>query len=152
MRKDKTKRLPRQKGLAAVEFALTILLVMVVIFWAFEFIMLVYTYNVMAEAAKEGVRYAIVHGANNSSSSGPATGAARDCTTNIAAITTLVQSYASTSFHNIAGMTITVCYLDGNNQPPNRVQVVVSYPFIPYASLGWIPPIINAAAEGRIAN
>ena len=74
MKIRRARRLARDKGLASVEFALTIVFVMIVVFWAFELIMLLYSYSVMANAAKEGVRYAIVHGANNSSPSGPSVG------------------------------------------------------------------------------
>ncbi|MBZ5526886.1 MAG: pilus assembly protein [Acidobacteriia bacterium] len=140
----------RAGGQAAVEFVLTFLAILFLIFWTFELIMLLYSYNVFADAAKEGVRYAIVHGAGNSASSGPASGTANDCTTNVAAVQNVVKAYAKTSFHDISGMTVTVCYLDGTNQSPNRVRVTASYPYIPYIRLGWAPPTIQAAAEGRI--
>jgi Flp pilus assembly protein TadG len=144
------KKRPRGAGQAAVEFVLTFFAILFLIFWTFELIMLLYSYNVFADAAKEGVRYAIVHGAGNSASSGPSTGTASDCTTNMSAVQNVVKTYAKTSFHDISGMTVTVCYLDGTNQSPNRVRVTASYPYVPYIRLGWAPPTIHAAAEGRI--
>jgi hypothetical protein len=138
------------KGSALVEFALTVLVVLVVVFWAWELVMLLYSYNVMAGAAKEGVRYGIVHGSGNSTlCSPPCSGA---CGTSASCVTNVVRNYAKYSFHDMAGMRVTVSYPDGSNQTPNRVRVVVQYPYKPWFALGWSPPTINAAAEGRIVN
>ena len=52
----------KEKGQTLVEFALSIVLVMLLIVGSIELIVTVYTYSVLADAAKEGVRYAIVHG------------------------------------------------------------------------------------------
>jgi len=133
-----------------VEFLLSILLVMFVIFWTFEMAMMIYTYNVLADAAKEGVRYAIVHGSENGISSGPSSGMGSNCATNVSAVQTVVINYAKASFHDVSAMTVTVCYLDGSNQSPNRIRVTVGYAYLPYIKLGWSPPTIRAAAEGRI--
>ena len=38
------------------------------------------------------------------------------------------------------------------NKTPNRVQVVVAYPYQPIFGLGWPTVTVNAAAEGRIMN
>ncbi len=54
-----------EAGQAAVEFALTIVFLMLLIVGFVELIMMLHTYNVIADSAKEGVRYAIVHGAAN---------------------------------------------------------------------------------------
>jgi Flp pilus assembly protein TadG len=150
MRRGEKKRLSREGGQSTVEFALTTVFIVLLILGTIEFIMIIYTYNAMAGAAKEGVRYAIVHGSNNSLPSGPATGTGSNCATNITAVTTTVRTYAKISFHNVSGMTVSVCYLDGNNQPPNRVQVKVFYPYITWFKQKWAVPQINAAAEGRI--
>lgn len=149
-RTEMNKRKQAGRGQASVEFLLTIILVAVAIVWVFELVMLIYSYNVFADAAKEGVRYAVVHGSGNSASSGPLSGSASDCTTNVTAVKAVVLNYAKYSFHDVSGAAVTVCYLDGTNQPPNRVRVTVSYPFIPFTNLGWNPPTIRAAAEGRI--
>ena len=43
----------------------------IMIIGSLEMIVLIYTYNVLADSAKEGVRYAVVHGSRNSTPSGP---------------------------------------------------------------------------------
>jgi Flp pilus assembly protein TadG len=150
MRRGRKNQLRGQRGQATVEFALTTVFIVLLIISTIELIMMIYTYNTIAEAAKEGVRYAIVHGTNSSSPSGPAAGSGSNCATNITAVTTTVQNYAKLSFHNVSAMTVSVCYLDGNNRPPGRVQVQIHYPYIPWFKRSWSVPQINAASEGRI--
>src|SRR5205807_2042005 len=62
-----------EEGSAMIEFTLSAMVLFFVIFWAFELSMTMYTYVVIGEAAKEGVRYAIVHGTGSGSCSGPST-------------------------------------------------------------------------------
>ena len=56
----------------------------------------------------------------------------------------------------MAGITVSVAYPDTANapanKPPNRVQIVVSYPYHPFFNLGWPTVTVYAAAEGRIMN
>lgn len=142
-----------EAGQAQVEFALSILFVLLLIFGIFELSMLLYTYNVMADAAKEGVRYAIVHGSLSSS----------PCTAGCTAVTGtpaqggVVETYAQASFHDITGMTVSLTYPDPatttipSNGAPNRVRVVVAYPYSPLLNLGWPTVTVRAASEGRIA-
>jgi Flp pilus assembly protein TadG len=140
-----------EKGQAMLEFLLSIMLLMFFIFFCFEMIMLLYSYNVLADAAKEGVRYAVVNGSNSATPAGPTTGTTSDCTTNIAPVKSVVNTYAGLTFHDVSLMTVTVCYLDGNNIAPARVQVTVNYTYKPYLNVP-LTPTINAAAEGRIVN
>lgn len=137
-------------GSALVEFALTATFMMFVVFFIWEMVMLMYTYNVVAGAAKEGVRYAIVHGSGNTAPcTEPCVGT---CASGSACVQSVVQMYAQYSFHDVSGMTVNVTYPDGSAQTPNRVRVEVSYPYQPIVDLGWEPPVVNAAAEGRITN
>jgi Flp pilus assembly protein TadG len=152
------KRLNRESGQALVEFALTILAVIFLILGFLELIFMFYTYVVLADSAKEGVRYAIVHGANSVAPlSGPTSGGATSnppCTTsstNIALVQAWVtQHYAGYSLHDPGAMTVDVCYFDGDNKTPHRVGVTVHYPYQPLFGLGWPTITVNAAADGRI--
>jgi Flp pilus assembly protein TadG len=141
-----------EDGQATVEFALTVVFIMLLILAVIEMSMLLYTYNVVANAAKEGVRYAVVHGNHNSSPAGPSC----PCSAiDGAAGTGVVKTYAQFSFHDTSTMTVTVTYPDTANPPanqsPNRVQVKVSYPYQPFFGLGWPTVNVYANAEGRIA-
>lgn len=139
----------RCRGQAMLEFLISIVFLIVVILWTVQMMVFIYTYVALAAAAKEGVRYAIVHGAlnNSGSRSGPDTGTTSDCATNITAVQTATRRAA-----NYSTMTVNVCYLDGNNKMTSRVRVTVSYPIAAMFSLGWSPPTITAAAEGRIVH
>src|SRR5260370_27981377 len=44
------------RGAAQIEFALTILTIVFVMFWMWELVMMTYTMNVLSDSAKEGVR------------------------------------------------------------------------------------------------
>jgi TadE-like protein len=147
------KRLQRsdERGQVLAEFILTIVFTFFTFVAIIELIMFTHTYNVLADSAKEGVRYAIVHGSENGSPSGP--------TCPCVAIdgpagTGVVKSLAQFSFHDTSAMTVTVTYPDTTNPPanqaPNRVRVEVSYPYQAFFGLGWPTVTVHAAAEGRI--
>ena len=140
------------KGQALVEFALTVVFVMLLMLAAIEMMIFIYTYSVLADAAKEGVRYAIVHGTGVGASncSGPG-GAGVTCTDSSAAnVITVVTNYTSLSFHDSSAMTVTPDYQDTSSVAPNRIRVTIAYDYQPIFGLGWPTVRLYAAAEGRI--
>lgn len=138
------------RGQAQVEFVLTILFLMLFIFGTLELILLVYTYNVFADSANEGVRYAIVHGTASANCSGPGGGGVTCTDSSGANVQTAVKSFAQYSMHSTSTMTVTVTYPDGSSAAPSRVAVNISYPYQPFFGLGWPSVTVNAAAAGRI--
>ena len=150
-RTNRSNGLRADRGAAEVEFVLSILTVLFVMFWTWEVVMAVYTYSVIADAAREGVRYAIVHGSKNSNCSGPVPAGFTACPDPSGAnVTAVVRDYASYSFHDISAININVIY-DTYNTSPGRVQVAVTYNFIPYTAFPFHPRL-KATAVGRIAN
>lgn len=146
-------RRPRsQTGALLVEFALSIIILLFTVFWMVEMMLMIYTYNVMADAAKEGVRYASVRGSYSGIGIGPtaAPGSASECYTNSGPVYDRVVKFTELSLHDTEGMTVQVCYLDGSNKPPSRVQVNIDYPLVPYFALPWTPPTVVAQAHGNI--
>lgn len=153
-----------ERGQAQVEFALVIVFLMILVLASLELVSLIHTYNAVADAAKEGVRYAVVHGTNNSAPSGPSCpctdidgpAAPPGTVPGYGSGYGVVQTYAQYGLHDITGITVNVSYPDTANapanKPPNRVQVRVAYPYRPFFNLGWPTLTINAAAEGRIMN
>lgn len=137
-----------------VEFALSILVTFFVVFWIWEMVMAVYTYAVLSDAAKEGVRYAIVHGTRLGAAncSGPG------CTDATAAnVISVVNDYASYSLHDISAINTTVNYYDpapptaaASADPGVMVVVSVRYNYIPWTILPWTPPLLRTGAQGRI--
>ena len=148
-----------ERGQAMVEFALTIVFVMLLIVGALELIVFIYTYSVLADSAKEGVRYAIVHGSKNGLPSGPTCPcvaidgppAPSGVTPGYGSGYGVVRTFARYSLHDTSTMTVSVTYPDAVNTAPNRIRVVVSYVYQPFFGLGWPTMTVHAASEGRIA-
>ena len=147
-----------QRGQSAIEFALMIVILVVLLVGMLELTMFVYTYSVLADAAKEGVRYAIVHGASGTSPAGP-TGLPQTsaswttCSSSDSgsdSVVSAVQHYAALSLHSTSAISVSVCYPDKSNSPGSAVEVSVNYLYQPLFGLGW--PKVNVAANsaGRI--
>jgi Flp pilus assembly protein TadG len=122
-----------QRGQSLLETAMMIVVIFTVVFWIFELGWLMYTYAVMADAANEGVRYAIVHSGGDSGGT-----QAR------------VKTFAGTSLHNVNALSTSVTFPDGSATPPNRVRVAVTYTYIPWLSQFITTPTIHTYAEGRM--
>jgi len=133
MRRSKQDRWHRQRGQSLIETALMLVIIFTVLMWVFEIGQLMYTYTVMADAANEGVRYAIVHSGAD-----------------VAGTTTRVKQFAATSMHDVSGISVTVSPMDVTYDPPNRVSVKVSYTYVPYLKVFITPPTLSAYAEGRM--
>lgn len=130
------------------EFAFSALTLILVVFAVFEFSMLLYTYTVLGEAAREGIRYAVVHGTDSATCSGPSTGCGDSTGNNIKSV---VTNYAAESFHDTSAMVVTPSWPDSSSQPGQRVRVQITYTYIPYITIpGNVTPTMSLSAEGRI--
>lgn len=134
-------------GSAAVETAVSLLLAFPVIIICFELCLFAYAQTVLSDAARVGVRYAIVHGTNSTNCSGPSGGCADSTGANIISTT---KSYASGSFAALSGATVSVSYPDGSSAPPSRVIVTLRYSYLPTFASTRISSAMSAVAEGRI--
>jgi hypothetical protein len=148
---NRSRVLRTDRGTAQIELLLSILSVLFVMFWTWEVVMAVYTYAVLSDAAREGVRYAIVHGSKNSNCSGTVPSGTACPDPSASNVVAIVRDYASYSFHDISSMNISVTYPDTYNASPNRVQVAITYNYIPYTSFPFHPRL-KATAQGRIAH
>jgi Flp pilus assembly protein TadG len=153
-----TIRKAQTRGQAAVEFALVVLFIFILFVSMLEIIFMMHAYNTLADSAKEGVRYAIVHGTGNSSCSGPGTGTITCSGSPYPLVQAAVTNYAGLSLHSTSAMTINVDYNPNSangtacNVPGCMVKVTVQYPYQPLFGLGWPTVTIYAAASGRIMN
>jgi Flp pilus assembly protein TadG len=143
----------RQRGQAAVEFALVVVFLVVLLVSILEMTMFIYTYAALTNAAKEGVRYAIVHGASSGATvaGSPVSSPWPTCATAATgSVLSTVQTYAALSLHNASSMSINACYPDGDNKPGSAVQVNVSYSYQPIFGLRWASVTVSANSVGRI--
>ena len=122
-----------QSGQSLLETAMMVVIIFTVVFWIFELGWLMYTYSVMANAANEGVRYAIVH-----SGADPSGTAAR------------VKTFAATSLHDTSAISVVVSAPQGNYTPPNKVSVKVTYTYVPWLRGFITTPTMTTYAEGTM--
>src|SRR5258707_3003411 len=101
-----------QRGQSLLETAMMIVVIFTVVFWIFELGWLMYTYAVMADAANEGVRYAIVHSGGDSGRT-----QAR------------VENLARNSLHYVNALFSSVKLPDGSATPPKRVRRALTYAY-----------------------
>ena len=150
-----------ERGQTMVEFALVITFILVVFVSMVQVILLMYAYTTLADAAKEGVRYAIVHGNGNTVCQGPGTGPGGvTCDHNNTNVVAAVTNFAGLSFQNInATNDVTVDYNPNNangtnpcNAPGCIVRVTVQHTYTPLFHLPWPTISLSAAASGRIMN
>jgi len=156
------KHLRKTSGQAVVEFALTLLLVLTLIFGIIEIGKLFMNAEALADAARAGARYAVTHGAARScdgtcDADGPS-GPSAD-PGNVVAVVQDVLSAAGlpaasgNSCPATRGvLAISVDYLDSDNATGKRVQVTACYGYVPMMSfLPFLSPLnLSSTTQGTI--
>lgn len=123
-----------ERGQALVEAAIALPVVVGFALTMIELCLAMYSYCLISESAREGTRYAIVHGA------ACVTASNASCTATITSINTYVSGLG---WPNLGAGTMTpaTTFPDGNQNAGSRVQVQVSYvfpinlPFVPKNSI-----------------
>lgn len=126
---------------STVEFALIAVPFFLLIFGIIEGGRLVFTYHEIQNAAREGARYLVAHGAFADDPLGPGdTGEVED------------YVLSKTAGLDPASLEISAAWLDGGNEPGKRVAVEVRYAFEPIVGmvLGADPIRLTARSEMRI--
>jgi hypothetical protein len=148
-------------GQALVEFALVAPMLFLVLFSIIEFGRFVYYNQVLNDAAREGARYAIVHGSGALCPSGPMPGtgtAGNPCDPNGDRVRNVIQTFAVGALSG--PMTITMCWgptagclaappTSTNNGRGQSFWVKVDYAYqtlIPLVPL----PAVTISAESRL--
>jgi Flp pilus assembly protein TadG len=135
-------------GQAILETAISLSVAISLAFWLFELCMFTYTCAVLNSATQQGVRYAIVHGTDSASCSGPDSTCADNSP--YSNVRTIVTAAASASLHNTTAMTVTVTYANGTAAPGNPVTVASMYTYIPYITLPGIGNTVRFSSTGQI--
>ena len=108
-----------------VEFAISALLMLMMVFGILEFARALYTYHTVENAARLGTRWAMVRGSDCVAPSCPAT--TNSVTTYVQGqlpLLTAANATVTTTWTNSTG-----CYANPANAPGCVVTVTVSYPF-----------------------
>lgn len=115
---------------ALVEFALTLPLFLLLVTGIFDVARAVWQENTLAYAAREGTRYAIVHGASGNPIVGPCTNCLNPAANNLGNVITAVTTNAI----GVYNIDVTIDYPDGGNNRNQRVTVDATAPFVPLPS------------------
>lgn len=145
------RRRHRTTGQAMVEFALVAPMFFLLIFSIIEFGRYVYYVQILNNAAREGARYAIVHGSQSFQPAGPAG--------DDPAVATVVRSDAAGVIGNGAILTIHSDWHDPTRplDPPSNVRghvvkVSVTYSFTSLIPLVPLPPITITGESSLVIN
>jgi hypothetical protein len=133
-----------QRGQSLVEFALLMPLMLLIITGLFDVARAVWQENTLAYAAREGTRYAIVHGSYGSPAADPADPTNPGCAPGDVVICTTIPNLVKQAAIGVPNVTVTVTYPDfyPNTGSPGvrcadrncRVIVDASAPFVPLPS------------------
>ncbi len=123
-----------QRGSTLVEFSLSAFLLVMTLLSSIEMSRMLLVYTTVANAARVGARYAIVHGATRPDT-GDVNGASGPGTSNgVTQVKTVVKNFASVGALDLSALSITVNY-PADNLPGSTVIVTVVYPYDPF--VGW---------------
>lgn len=130
----------RSRGQAMVEFALVAPIFFLLLFSIIEFGRYVYTVQILNEAAREGTRYAIVHGSQALCPSGQMPGGVTNpCDpTGQKVIDAVVRDSTGVA---LTSSMVTLAWPDGDNARGHKVKVAVSYQYRALIPVVPLPPI-----------
>jgi hypothetical protein len=124
-------RSPRS-GQSLVEFSLVAFLTTIMLLFVIEISRMLLIYAAVANAAREGVRYAIVHG--NTRPVGSAQNDASGPSGNPPQIISVIDNFAGTAPLSINLLVVSVTYPGASNAPGQAVNVSVVYPYNPFVT------------------
>ena len=138
----------RRGGQTLVEFSLVAVLSVILLLSIVEISRMALVYTTVANAARTGARYAIVHGATRSGTgadgpSGPAQ--------NPPEVVTVIQNFASAGLLSTGNLSITVNYPGASNAPGQLVSVTVIYPYDPLTAYFPLRVRLGSTSQGVIA-
>ena len=137
-------RADKRAGQTLVEFSLVAFLTSITMLFIVEVGRMLMVYAAVANAAREGVRYAMVHGSTRtgSGSTGPSGPSA-----NPAQIVTVIDNFAGIAPITIGRLVINVTYPGASNAPGQPVNVTVVYPYDPLIT--FFPSTLRLGSASR---
>jgi len=135
------------RGQTLVEFSLVTFMTVLLFLAIVEISRMVLVYTTVANAARAGVRYAVVHGSDPTGAgangpSGPGN--------NPPQVVTVIKNVASAGLLNTNALLITVNYLNASNLPGRMVSVTVIYPYDPFTSILPLRVRLGSVTQGVI--
>lgn len=137
-----------KRGQTLVEFSVVALLTVLMLLFVVEVSRMVLVYTTVANAARAGVRYAIVHG--NTRSPGSTVDSASGPAGNPSQVLTVVNNFASAGLLTTSRLVVNITYPDASNAPGKRVSITVVYPYDPLTTYFSHTLRLGSAAQGII--
>jgi Flp pilus assembly protein TadG len=138
----------QRSGQSLVEFSLTALMTSITMLFVLEIGRMLLVYTAIADAAREGVRYAIVHG--SSRATGSANNDASGPSSNPTQVVTVVDNFAGTGPITVSRLIVSVTYPGSSNAPGQTVNVSVIYPYDPLVTYFPATLRLGSASQGVI--
>jgi Flp pilus assembly protein TadG len=135
-------------GLVLAEFGVVSFMLFMLVLGVVEMGRMVLVYTTVANAARAGVRYAVVHG--GSRASGSASNDASGPANNPAQVVSVVTDFASAGLLTTSRLVTTVTYPGNSNAPGQLVSVTVVYPYDPLTTYLPFQVRLGSTAEGII--
>ena len=133
MRLHGLKRLRSDEGDSMIEFGLVAIMFVIVLLGIVDMGRMVLVYTTLAQSARAGTRYAIVHGKDRTGTIG-STADAPSGPSNYTQVQTVVKNYASAGLLNLSNLNVAVSYPNGTYSPGSPVTVTVTYTYDPLVS------------------
>lgn len=140
------------RGQALAEFALVAPIFFLLLFSIIDFGRYVYYVQILNNAAREGARYAIVHGSNGLPSSGPPAPGFSSSDPTAADVTAVAKRHAIGVVGSTVVLRIGAEYPDLYNRRGDRVTVSIEYDFDSMIPVVPLPPITITGESTLVIN
>jgi Flp pilus assembly protein TadG len=146
--RDGTRGSVSRSGQGLVEFSVVAMLSVIMLLFVMEMGRMLLVYATVANAARAGLRYAIVHGSTRAtgatvdSASGPAA--------NPAQVLTVIKNFASAGLLTTSRLVVNVTYPGASNAPGQIVNITVVYPYDPLTTYFSKTLRLGSATQGVI--
>jgi Flp pilus assembly protein TadG len=131
-----------------VEFSLMAFMTTTMFLFVVETGRMLLVYTAIANAAREGVRYASVHGSSRATGSGQTDASGPG--SNPAQVLTVIKNFAGTGPLTTSLLVISVTYPGSSNAPGQTVNVTVVYPYNPLITYFPATLRLGSASQGVI--
>ena len=136
------------RGQTLVEFSVVTLMTVIMLLFIVEIGRMVLVYTTVANAARAGLRYAIVHG--SSRTAGTTMNSACGPASNPAQVLTIVNDFASAGLLTTSLLVVNVTYPGASNAPGQAVNITVVYPYDPLTTYFSKTLRLGTATQGII--
>ena len=136
-------------GQSLVEFSIVSIMLCILVLAVVEMGRMVLVYATVANAARAGARYAVVHGSSRSTGTGLSN--ASGPTANPDQVVTVVKNFASAGLLTTSRLVVTVSYPGASNAPGQLVNVTVVYPYDPLTTYLPFRVRLGSTTQGVIA-